>query len=268
MGDRADLEVVLASHFLLISVSTFEKRRTIDLFKTIATKLDVALSYWTATDGLNAVFGEPIFNADELRLAGDSVDGSTPRTSADPEAALRVTCNSRQSGIVMLLDFHPFLDEPVHIRLLKEIAQDHELRKQKLVFVSHYVRLPDELSRFSAGFALKLPTSTERARIVAEEAEIWSTRSRGQRIRADKKSVSALVNNLSGLTCTDARCLVRNTIYDDGAITASDVAEVANAKHTLIGQKGLLSFEFDTAHLSDIGGLPRSRNGSSSDARN
>ena len=257
MSDRADLEIILKSHFPLITVSTYEEQRTVELFKEIAARLGIPLSSWTVTDGLNSAVGESIFLAEELRLVGNNLDSGTPRTSADPETALRAIRNSRHPCIIMMLDVHPFLDDPLHIRLIKEIAQDHELRKQKLVFVSHNASLVDELSRFSASFSFKLPTSLELARIVAEEAENWGTINTPKRIRSDKRSVSALINNLSGLTHTDARLLVRNAIYDGGAITATDVVEVAEAKRSLIGQKGLLSFEFDTARMSDVGGFGR-----------
>ena len=255
MTDRADLEIILASHFPLVTVCTHEEQRTVDLFRMLARRLNFPLSCWSVTDGLNATVGEKIFTADEMRLVGNNLEDDTPRSSTDPETALRVIRNSRHPGIVLMLDFHPFLDEPVHIRLIKEIAQDHELRRQKLIFISHDLSLPNELQRFSASFSLKLPTSIELGNIVADEAETWAAKNAGRRIRADKKSVSALVNNLSGLTRTDARRLVKNAIYDDGAITASDVVEVVKAKRSLIGQSGLLSFEFDTADMSDVGGF-------------
>ena len=73
---------------------------------------------------------------------------------------------------MLLFDFHPYFDAPVHVCLIKEIAQDNEFRHQKLIFVSHAVSLPDELKSFAAAFELALPTTIELSRIVAEEAEV------------------------------------------------------------------------------------------------
>ena len=112
--------------------------------------------------------------------------------------------------MVLLLDFHPYFDEPVHLRLIKEIAQDYEFRHQKLIFISHAVSLPDELKSFAAAFELALPTTIELSRMVAEEAEVWAMRGDNNKVRAAKASVTALVNNLGGLTRTDARRLIRN----------------------------------------------------------
>jgi hypothetical protein len=257
VSERADLEILLASHFALLTISTFEEVRALALFKRLATSPDTPLAQWTVTDGLKPITGTALFSADDMRLVGDDTEHSAAheRTSSDPETALRAIRNSRRPGIFLLLDFHPFLDEPVHIRLLKEIAQDYEQRRQKLIFISHEIALPSELSRFSATFNLSLPSTMEIGRIVAEEAAIFNVKGGKGRIKADKQAVTALISNLAGLTRSDARRLVRAAIYDDGAITANDVGQVTKAKRELIGQDGLLSFEFNTAQMSEVGGF-------------
>lgn len=255
MSDRDDLEIILRSHYPLITVNTFEEARTVNLFKTIAPRVELPLSSWTVTDGLDAVVGDATFNPSELRLVGDSPANTATTSTTDPEYALRVIRNAKQPGIVLLLDFHPYLSEPVHVRLIKEIAQDHDVRRQKLIFVSHAIDLPPELVRYSASFSLRLPNVNQIGRIVTEESAIWAAQRGGDNVRVDREAVSALLTNLTGLTDTDARRMVRNAIRDDGAITGDDVPEIVEAKRALVGQQGLLSFEYDTAHLSDVGGF-------------
>jgi len=257
MTDRDDLRLLIAGGFPLITIETCEEPRVIELLRTLATRLDVSVSRWTITDGLTTLSGTDFFSADQLRLVDDQAAAPQPKGSADPGTALRAIRGSRQPGLVLMLDFHHFFDEPVHVRLIKEIAQDYELRHQKLIFISHALSLPDELKPFAAGFELSLPTNTELSRMVAEEAEMWALRGEKNKVRAEKASVTALVNNLGGLTRTDARRLIRNAIRDDGAITQSDVSAVSAARYALLGGDGLLSFEFDTARLDDIGGLHR-----------
>jgi hypothetical protein len=91
-----------------------------------------------------------------------------------------------------------------------------------------------ELERYSASFNLSLPTTRQIGRIVNEEAAIWATRKAGENIRIDHKFVNALMINLAGLTDTDARRLVRNAIYDDGAITGDDVRTTVEGKLALV----------------------------------
>jgi len=35
------------------------------------------------------------------------------------------------------VDFHPFLSNPLHVRLLKDIAMQHELVQKTIVLLSH-----------------------------------------------------------------------------------------------------------------------------------
>jgi SpoVK/Ycf46/Vps4 family AAA+-type ATPase len=63
------------------------------------------------------------------------------------------------------------------------------------------------------------------------------------------------VRNLRGLSHDDARRIVRKLIYDDGALSQADVAELARAKFELLNKDGLLHFEYETARFADVAGL-------------
>jgi hypothetical protein len=255
MSDRDDLEIMLRTHVPVITVCTFEELRFVGLIRQIAQGLDLPLGRWTVTDGLESLLGDATYNPQELRLVGDNPVDTETRSTTEPGYALRVIRNAKKPGIYVLLDFHPFLNDPLHVRLIKEIAQAHDVHGQKLVFVSHALELPAELARFAAGFSLNLPGPNQIGRIITEESAIWATKNVGENVRVERSAITALMSNLAGLTDTDARRLVRNVIRNDGAITAADVPEVVTAKRQLIGQEGLLSFEYDTAHLSDVGGF-------------
>jgi SpoVK/Ycf46/Vps4 family AAA+-type ATPase len=71
----------------------------------------------------------------------------------------------------------------------------------------------------------------------------------------DNKAFDLLVQNLQGLAVADAERLAHNVIFHDGAITHSDIPEITKAKYQLLGQEGALSFEYDTAIFSDVGGM-------------
>lgn len=255
MSDRDDLEIMLRAPVPVLTVCTYEETRFVDIMRQLARRLDLPLGSWTVTDGLQSLHGDATYNPGELRLVGDNPVDTDTRSTTDPAYALRVIRNAKKPAIYLLLDFHPFLPEPVNVRLIKEIAQAHAVHGQKLVFVSHELSLPAELSRFAAGFSLSLPGPNQIGRIITEESAIWATQNAGENVRVDRQAVAALMSNLAGLTDTDARRLVRNAIRDDGAITAADVPEIVAAKRQLISQGGLLAFEYDTARFSDVGGF-------------
>ena len=43
------------------------------------------------------------------------------------------------AGVYILTDFHPYLGEPVHVRLLKDIAISYDDVRHTVVLVSHEV---------------------------------------------------------------------------------------------------------------------------------
>jgi len=82
----------------------------------------------------------------------------------------------------------------------------------------------------------------------------WQKES-GNRVSVGKESMARLVKNLAGLSYNDARRLIRNAIVDDGAINDDDLPEVMQAKYRLLNRDDVISFEYETARFSDVGGM-------------
>ena len=160
-------------------------------------------------------------------------------------------------GVYVLLDFHPFLTDPVHVRLLKDICIQYRKIARQVVLISHEVELPSELEAYSARVDLALPSELERRRIVERVAEEWTHENPGEQVRADPKAHRLLIQNLAGLTYRDTERLARNAIFVDGAISRSDLPEVMKAKYELLNSGGSLQFEYDTAKFNELGGMER-----------
>lgn len=239
MSDVGDLELLVASRVPIITIDSREETRVIGLFQRIASLRGDLLFQWTATEGLR-------------RLGGEHAPQRMYRKPVDVLSHIR---SLSTQGIFLLLDFHPYLDDPITVRLLREIAQAHGQIAKTLALVSPGLSLPDELVHHCVHFSLAVPTSTELEAMVNEEARQWSTQNRGKPVRARSEALKALTRNLAGLTLSDARRLTRNAIYDDGVIDDSDMSGLMKGKYKLLDQGGVLSFELDTAKLSDVAGL-------------
>ena len=85
------------------------------------------------------------------------------------------------------------------------------------VLLSHEFDMPPELSKACATASLALPDKQDLEMIVREVAHEWTRKNRGIRVKTDARSISMLVNNLSGLTAKDGRHLMRNAVFNDGA---------------------------------------------------
>ncbi|MET0091174.1 MAG: AAA family ATPase [Candidatus Thiodiazotropha sp.] len=258
MNDKHDLDLIISGHFPIIVIQTHEEIRALHLLRSIALEKNRPLLMWSITDGLrkdNSTLREHEVNWEEVTYEGQT--GIRNREELHPEKILEKLPANNRHAIVALLDFHPFLNEPKTIRRLKEIAIQQPQNGITTVLISHAVELPAELQRLSAGFQMSLPDTQQIKQIIQDEIKVWSLRNGNRNIRGSKTAYQKLARVLTGLTISDIKRLVRNAIYDDGAITQSDIPKAMEVKYQLIGQDGLLSFEYDTAKFAQVGGFSR-----------
>lgn len=245
MQDLHDLGLLLDRQVPLLVVESHEETRALELFTRLAIRRGLALQQWTLTDG--------------LRRLGFGEDMSKRGETFQPAEALKAVRAREEGGLFIFCDLHPFTEDPVVVRLLKDIALQHERLGKTLVLLSHRLETPPELQRLAATFRLTLPDEGQLLALVKEEAQRFS-QSSGSRVRTDNATLQQLVTNLRGLTFSDARRLVRGAIVDDGAITQEDVPEVSKAKMALLAEDAAISFEYDTARFGDVAGLTALKN--------
>ena len=245
MDGRHDLEIILRSRTPVVVIESRDEGRILTMLKsiTISGSVDsyLPLFRWTVTDGLQRI---------DIALEPQTIN-------SEPSDVLRHIRAVTKPGIYVLLDFHPFLDDPVNVRLIKDICIRYREIARQIVLISHSVKLPAELEAFSARFEMALPSEDERRKIVERVADEWTRENPGARVQADARAYKMLIQNLAGLTYRDTEQLARNAIFVDGAITKSDLPGVMQAKYELLNRGGALQFEYETAKFSDVGGLAR-----------
>ena len=254
-----DLEVLLRSRVPIIVVDSRDEAQVLNALGAACRQLPsppplsrppgagvvparsgLPLFQWTVTDGLK-------------RLDQDL--GPPLRTVAQPPEILKHIRATPLAGVYALLDFHPYLQDPTIVRLLKDIAQDYERCARTVVLIGYQTDIPHELEHLSARVTLALPDRNERKQLVEEVARQWARANPRQAVRIDPRALDLLVENMGGLSAADTQRLARKAICDHGAIELSDVPQVMQAKYELLNHGGVLRYEHDTAQLSDVGGL-------------
>lgn len=241
---QAELAALFASRVALIAIESRDERRALALLRaaseTAHRPAGSGVFVWSATDGLKRI---------------DIDMGAPQRHLIDPGQMLRHLKATPMAGIYILLDFHPYLADPVHVRMLKDVAQGYGTVARTVVLLSSALTLPAELAPLAAHFRPALPSASERQGIVRRVFDEWRHQHRGQTPKIDRDALSGIVDNLSGVSAADAERLVRRALYDDGAITADDLRAIQAGKYELLDQHGTLEFEPHTAHFAEIGGL-------------
>jgi SpoVK/Ycf46/Vps4 family AAA+-type ATPase len=245
MDGNHDLELILRSRTPIIIIESQDEARILELLQAItirrSTTSYLPLFRWTITDGLQRL---------DISLEPQAIN-------SEPTDVLKHIRAVSKPGLYVLLDFHPFLDDPVHVRLLKDICIRYRDVERQIVLISHKVTVPKELNGFCARFDMALPSEQERTRIVQKAIDEYARENPGSKVQIDPKAHKLLISNLAGLSYADTWRLARNVIYIDGAITKSDLPQVMQAKYELLNRGGALQFEYDTATFGDVGGLSR-----------
>ena len=110
MSDRRDLELVLDSGTPLVLIETTDEVRLLELLRDLARSRSTTsyrpLFRWSITDGLQRL----------------DLDLEAQRHNAEPQEVLKHIRAVDKPGIYALLDFHPFLKDPVDVRLREELT--------------------------------------------------------------------------------------------------------------------------------------------------
>lgn len=241
MESLHDLEILITSGHRLIVLETEREGCFIDGFTRIADRSNRAYFQWTATQGL-------------LRLA----PGYRAQTLNKEINQLFAQIHSTESpSVYVLVDFHHHIDDPMSIRHLKDVFR---LSPQHcIVLLAQQIELPQELDSLSTRYKLPLPSQAQLKTMVNELAAQYLNET-NHRLRADDKLVlNQLLDNLCGLSFTDAQRMARHAIFDDGIINFADIEAVRCGKFELLNRSNTLTMELDFAVFEDLAGMQNLR---------
>lgn len=243
-GSRDDVAALLAARTPVVVLETADEAGALELVVRAAThaagaRAALPVFRWSVTDGLRRV---------DVDLGGAQLHNS------DPPTLLRQVVDSIAPAVYVLLDLHPWFDDPLVVRLLKDAAQRPVGLRSTLVLVSHAVPVPAEIDHLAVRVPVAFPSLDERARIVDRTVQEWS-RTTGRVPHVDPRARDLLVQRLAGLSRTDVARFARGAVVDDGALTASDLPVVEHARFEALAADGVLSYEYATVQPGDVVGL-------------
>jgi SpoVK/Ycf46/Vps4 family AAA+-type ATPase len=236
-NEIAELGFLLRSRFPILTVETPEESRFVSLVEHTCNLEDIPLFTWSVVQGVRRHMRPEVFTETH-----DLLD------------ALKHLKGSPQNGVFVFFDAQPFLDNPVCVRLIREMALDYQVVARTFVFVGSSISLAQDLQRMSAAFAMVLPSVEEIREIFKEEATFWKSGHDGQPLRGDPTALEMMTRHLVGFTGADARRLIRQSIEAEGTVTMAAVARVLKHKHEALGSNGLMSLELGNAKFADVGG--------------
>jgi hypothetical protein len=179
--EKDDLEVLLRSRIPVLAVESHDETEVLKALMRASMRLPVgvtqgdgvtplmpgrglALFQWTVTDGLKRL----------------DLSNTTPiRTLTEPLDILKHIRATTVAGTYALLDFHPYLDDATHLRLLKDIALEQAV--VATLYTAHARGVPPDAAMLAAEIAATRPLEVVMAEKIAALRE-WAD---GRTVSAD-----------------------------------------------------------------------------------
>ena len=232
-----NLEVLLEKGKRLVVIETLQEAEYLRTLNDISRHSRRLYYTWSSTRGLHQIPAsfdkQPMSNKVEY-LFSEIIDAKRP-------------------SVFVLLDFHPFIEDPLNIRRIKDVLNTST--HSSIVLLSPEIEIPNELKVFVTHYELPMPSKAEIKKIVFNYAKDWSKEHNKKVKRKGESVLDRLIDNLGGLSFADVDRLAKNAIYNDGIIAKQDIIDVAKEKFKLLNQDSVLHLHLDFERMQDIAGL-------------
>ncbi len=236
MDVREDLSILIRSRQPVISFVTGEEDRGKELIRSVAVELTQReLFTWNSVAGFRKV-GSGSNPLEEGRM--------------DPLTALQRIEGYRGDAIFVLEDFHAFFEQPVVVRMLRNMLFSLRSTRKTVVLLSPFFKLPPEVRDDVAQVFLPLPDSDALRKLLHEICE-----SRDVKVDLSRDSEEKLVKSALGLTENQARGVFVKSILKHQVLDQSAIHLVLTEKQRIIRKDEVLEFFPARERIADIGGL-------------
>jgi ATP-dependent 26S proteasome regulatory subunit len=236
----SDLDTLIRARYPLIYLVSWEEQRLDAILHDVAQNHAKALLQWSVTRGLRRVSGARSISISEQ--------------SRDPMEALASIGKLTEASLVVLKDFHAFLDNPALVRALRELAQDLKSSYTTVILLSPSLTIPVELEKEISVLDVPLPSFRDLYQLLKEIANVVR-RGNKARVELNKEQAENIVKAAQGLTLSEAENAFAKAIAHDGVLDKDDIKLVLEEKRQVIRKSGLLEFVNVEQELSHVGGL-------------
>ncbi|NUN65004.1 AAA family ATPase [Pseudanabaena biceps] len=231
-------DLLLRAKYPLIYVVTAEEEPVEDLLIEVAQRGDRRILFWDIARGWS-----------------DNGSDKTSVMAALSRIAQRDKANNDSDNVIYILrDLHPILKYPHHdrhiaiIRELKNLAQDLKRDRRTIIFISHVLEVPPELTEEITAIDFPLPDIIEISHLIKQKIS-------PQKINLSNLAWEQLVKACQGLSRTRIQRVLAKAIAAKEQVNDSDIDVILAEKQQAIRQTGILEFFTGNESLKNVGGL-------------
>jgi SpoVK/Ycf46/Vps4 family AAA+-type ATPase len=223
---------LIRARYPLIYVVSFEEERVCEAVSKIASQRTKQLFQWSVTEGLL------------------TSDGTYLAEFKDPVKVLEYILQVETNGLFILKDYHPYMNDPVVVRKLRDLGRSLKLSMKNVIFLSPMLKIPGELEKELTVIDYKLPEKEEIEGIVKNIAT--SVGGKNQEQINDKDFLNKIIEAALGLTAEEAENVFAKSIVENGAF---DLKTILAEKEQIIRKSGVLEYYHANEDMKEVGGL-------------
>lgn len=239
-GFLREIDTLIRARYPLLYLVSFEEQRVEHLLHDLARAHGKDLVEWSATRGLAAFNG--------------NTRGVPLEDTAEPLRALMQIPQLARPSLVLLKDFHRYLDQPVVVRALRELGASLKSGFTTVLLLAPKLELPEELEKDVSVIDVPLPSRADLMQLLRDIARTV-TRSKKAVVDLSGAQAESLVAAAHGLTLAEAENAFAKAIARDNRLDGNDFKLILDEKSQVIRKSGLLEYFSTDQSLAEVGGL-------------
>ena len=237
-----ELTTLIESFHPLVVIETVEEERARQVVEAASRRLGFSFYEWSVSTG--------------LRFGSDRGEGHAIGTTAEPAGMLRHIETLDRTALYLLKDLGPHLEDPVVVRLLREVCQAFAGTRSTLVLTGDRIELPGTVEPHAAHLELRLPGEEELGRVTSSVLDSLGDSHRLE-VELDAAARREVASALRGLTLNQARQAVAYAALEDRHFSRADIERIVDRKARLIQDSGLLEYFPPRDNTFELGGFAR-----------
>jgi len=235
-----ELITLISAKYPIIYVVSWEEDRVEDSLIRIAKQLGKTLYIWTLTNGITS----SIPHAD-----------STPTGTNDLVIGIDYAIKSNDNAIFVFEDLHPFLDNPLVIRKLRDLSKNIVRSKKSCLILSPILKIPAELEKEITVVDYPLP-DIDYINSIFRNIIQTSQQNPDIKIKFENDiQKERILKAALGLTKTEIENVFAKALVKDKCLDVTNVDLILNEKKQIIRKSGILEYYDVEEKMDNVGGL-------------
>jgi|SRR5215217_28967 len=235
-----ELDIFVRARYPLLYLVSWEEHRVDAILAELARAHGKALFTWSITRG--------------LRSMGTSRTAPLPEDTRNPIDAMAAIEKLGEPALVVLKDFHPYLEDRGVVRALRELAHFLKSTFTTVILLSPTLLIPVELEKEISVIDVPMPGYNDLLQLLREIVAVVR-RTNKATIDLSRDHADQLIKAAMGLTMAEAENAFAKAIAHDGKLGPEDIKRIQDEKRQVIRKSGLLEYYPPDETLGNVGGL-------------